>query len=438
MRRLSLLYVSQVPPSPPRFGAQVRMHGIMTAMAERHDVSVACCAEPDELPRARRALDAYCRDVELVVDGISGSTARKRLLQLRSLASTRTFERLLFITPELQRRIDALLAHRGFDVVVLEGPFVAHHRVRGPGGAAAPRIVLDEHNVEYDVHRQIAGGRGSLVRRLFNAVNWRKMRREERGVWDRVDGVTVTSAPDAARVRAARPGARVAVVPNAVDVDRFRPREGDPAPDLSTLLFFGALDYYPNLEGLLWFLDEVWPRVQGTHPAARLRILGRRPPPALVARQGPRVEVAGFVEDLRPSLAAAAAVIVPLRLGGGTRLKILEAMAMERPVVSTTVGAEGIEVAGGRELLLADEPERFAAEVRRLLDDPALGSRLGRSARALVAARYSWRASARELERFLLELCRAERHAGARTRAGAPAAAAEPERRPGSPSRGPV
>jgi sugar transferase (PEP-CTERM/EpsH1 system associated) len=438
MRRLSLLYVSQVPPSPPRFGAQVRMHGLMTAMAERHEVSVACCAEPDELPRARRALGAYCRDVELVVDGISGSTARKRLLQLRSLASTRTFERLLFTTPELQRRIDALLARGGFDVVVLEGPFLAHHRLRrGPGGAAAPRIVLDEHNVEYDVRRQFAG-RGGPVRRLFTSLNWRKMRREEHAVWDRVDGVTVTSAADAARVRADRPGARVAVVPNAVDVDLFRPRAGDPAPDRSTLLFFGALDYYPNLEGLLWFLDEVWPRVLESHPAVRLRILGRRPPPALVARQGPRVEVAGFVEDLRPSLAAAAAVIVPLRLGGGTRLKILEAMAMERPVVSTTVGAEGIDVAGGRELLLADEPERFAAEVRRLLDDPALGSRLGRSARALVAARYSWRASARGLERFLFELCRAERHAGARTRAGVPAASAEPERRPGSPSRGPV
>jgi len=225
-------------------------------------------------------------------------------------------------------------------VVVLEGPFVAHHRIRRGPGRAAPRIVLDEHNVEYDVHRQIAGGRGGRVRRLFSAVNWRKMRREEHAVWERVDGVTVTSAADAARVRAARPGARVAVVPNAVDVDRFRPRAGDPAPDRSTLLFFGALDYYPNLEGLLWFLDEVWPRVLESHPAARLRILGRRPPPALVARQGPRVEVAGFVEDLRPSLAAAAGVIVPLRLGGGTRLKILEAMAMERPVVSTTVGAE--------------------------------------------------------------------------------------------------
>ena len=113
----------------------------------------------------------------------------------------------------------------------------------------------------------------------------------------------------------------------------------------------------------------------------------------------------GFVEDLRPSVAAAAAVVVPLRLGGGTRLKILEAMAMARPVVSTSVGAAGIEATHGRELLLADDPERFAAELRRLLDDPALGARLGAEARALVAARYGWRASAGALESLMVQAC---------------------------------
>ena len=405
MRRLRLLFVSQMPPSPPRFGAQVRMHGLMSALAERHDVSVVSFAEPGLVDEARRALGAYCRHVELVVDSTSASTARKRIVQLRSLASLRTFEVLLFTSAELQRRVDALVARARFDAVCLEGPFVAHHRFRPARGGPGPRLVVGEHNVEYDVHRQIAAGRGGLARRAFTALNWRKMRREEQGVWGRADAVTVPSPQDAARIRAARPGARVQVVPNAVDVERVRPHPGDPAPDRSTLLFFGALDYWPNVEGLLFFLDEIWPRVAETHPSARVRILGRRPPPALLARQGPRVEVAGFVEDLRPSLAAAAAVVVPLRLGGGTRLKILEAMAMARPVVSTTLGAEGIDVVPGRELLVADDPASFAAELRRLLDDPELGTRLGLAARALVEARYTWRASARKLERLLLDLC---------------------------------
>jgi glycosyltransferase involved in cell wall biosynthesis len=292
--------------------------------------------------------------------------------------------------------------------VNVEGPFVAHHRFRtAPGGAPPPRLVLDEHNVEYDLHRQIARGNGGLLRRIYSAVNWRKLEREEHALWSRVDAITVTSRQDEARVRAARPAARVAVVPNGVDVERYRPRPGDPPPDRDTILFFGALDYHPNCDGILHFLDEVWPRLIRTHPAARLRILGRRPPPVLLARRGPAVEVGGFVEDLRPSLASAAAVVVPLRLGGGTRLKILEAMAMARPVVSTPLGAEGIEAAHGRELLVADDPERFAAEVRRLLDDPAAGARLGQAARALVEARYSWRASAISLERCLRETCAA-------------------------------
>jgi sugar transferase (PEP-CTERM/EpsH1 system associated) len=405
MRRLSLLFVSQTPPSPPRFGAQVRMHGLLTALAERHDVSVVSFVEPELAAEARRALAAYCRDLELVVDPISASTARKRLLQLRSLASARPFEELLFTSAELQRRVDAFLARAHLDAICLEGPFVARHRFHPARGRPRPRLVLGEHNVEYDVRRQIAAGRGGLARRAFLALDGGKMRRTEQALWGRVDAVTVPSSQDAARVRAARPGARVAVVPNAVDVERVRPRPGDPSPDRSTVLFFGALDYWPNVDGLLFFLDEIWPRVTATHPSARLRILGRRPPPALLARKGPRVELAGFVEDLRPSLAAAAAVIVPLRLGGGTRLKILEAMAMARPVVSTTLGAEGIDVASGRELLLADDPALFAAALRRLLEDPALGARLGAAARTLVEERYAWRASALVLERLVLDLC---------------------------------
>jgi glycosyltransferase involved in cell wall biosynthesis len=405
--RLRVLYVTQVPPSPPRYGAQVRIHGLMTALAERHEVSAVCCAASQaEAESARAAMGAYCRDVEIVVDPTSDATVRKRLLQLRSLASSHSFERLLFTTAWMQRRIDAVLAARRYDVVNVEGPFVVHHRFRtAPPGAPPPRIVLDEHNVEYDVNRQIAGrDDASAVRRLYAAVNWRKMRREEEDAWGRVDALTVTSPHDAGRVRAVHPGARVAVVPNAVDVERCAPRPGDPPPDPNTLLFFGALDYFPNSDALAFFLDQVWPRVLATHPSTRLRILGRRPPPSLVARRAPGVEIGGFVEDLRPSIAAAGAVIVPLRMGGGTRLKILEAMAMARPIVSTALGAEGIDVAHGRELLLADGAEGFAAEIGRLLDDPALGARLGHAARALVEERYSWRTSAAVLDALLQEV----------------------------------
>jgi len=166
-------------------------------------------------------------------------------------------------------------------------------------------------------------------------------------------------------------------------------------------MFFGINDYYPNTDGILFFVREVWPRLAASHPRVRLKIVGPRPTPEILAQRNARVEVTGAVDDVRAHLAEAAAVIVPLRLGGGTRLKILEAMAMAKPIVSTTIGAEGIDVVHETHLLLADEPAQFAAAVGRVLDDATLAARLGERGRALVNAKYSWEATARRLEDFL-------------------------------------
>ena len=151
---------------------------------------------------------------------------------------------------------------------------------------------------------------------------------------------------------------------------------------------------------MIHFVQDIWPRIAEAHPEARCKIIGGRPPPSLLALAGPRVELTGFVSDLRPHLAAAAAVVVPLRLGGGTRLKIVEAMAMGKAIVSTTLGAEGIEAVPGRDLLIEDEPAAFADAVNRLLADPDLAARIGQSARRLAVQRYSWSGAAQALEGF--------------------------------------
>jgi glycosyltransferase involved in cell wall biosynthesis len=149
-----------------------------------------------------------------------------------------------------------------------------------------------------------------------------------------------------------------------------------------------------------YFVERIWPRIANRHADARLKIVGGRPPPQVQALAGPRIELTGFVDDLRPHLAEAAAIVVPLRLGGGTRLKIVEAMAMGKPIVSTTLGAEGIEALPGRDLLIEDEPEAFANAVGRLLTEPGLAAELGQSARRLAVANYSWEAAALSLEAF--------------------------------------
>src|SRR5205085_8887606 len=149
------------------------------------------------------------------------------------------------------------------------------------------------------------------------------------------DGVCVCSAADDQRLLNEMPGVRTAVIPNAADVEYYQPRPADPPPDGRTVVYFGLLSTIPNIDGVVHFVQDIWPRIANAAPKARCKIIGGRPPPSLLALAAPRVELTGFVSDLRPHLAAAAAVVVPLRLGGGTRLKIVEAMAMGKAIVST-------------------------------------------------------------------------------------------------------
>jgi glycosyltransferase involved in cell wall biosynthesis len=408
--RLSLLYLSLYPPSPPRYGAQRRIQGILQALSRSHDITAVSLITPDLDPAmAERAMREYCRQVVLIPSRPWGGPG-KRLLQARSLLSTRSYERRFYSLPALRRALDGLLSRNRYDIVNLEAPYLAHLRLaRAPAGERLPRLVLDEHNIEFDLLRQMTGTEHGLLRRVFNSANWPKVRREELRAWRRFDGVTFTSAADEARARALIPTLRSAVVPNAVDVRFFRPGDGDPPPDGCTVMFFGAINYFPNIDGVLFFAREIWPLLAASHPRARLKIVGQYPTPEILALQGPRVEIAGLVDDLRPHLAAAAAVIVPLRMGGGTRFKILEAMAMAKPVVSTAIGAEGIDAVPGRNILIADAPGDFAAAVGRVLDDAALGAQMGREGRALVEERYSWESAAARLEAFFGQVLSGER-----------------------------
>jgi polysaccharide biosynthesis protein PslH len=400
--RLSILYVSHMPASPPRFGAQARVHGLMTELARRHDLTAAMLVDDEfDAEECRRAMQAYCREVVLVPNPY----AHKRLLQLRSLASTRSFERRLVTVPALQKSLSRILRGRRFDIVNLEFSYLGHYDLRqAPPGERLPALVVDSHNIDYDLARQYARDGRSLVRRLYASANWRKLRREELGTYRDADGVYLCSAVDQRRLLNEAPGARTAVIPNAADVEYYKPRPAHPPPDGRTVVFFGLLSYPPNIDGVIHFVRDIWPRVAEAHPEARFKIIGGRPPPSLLALAGPRVELTGFVSDLRPHLAAAAAVVVPLRLGGGTRLKIVEAMAMGKAIVSTTLGAEGIEAVPGRDVLIENEPTAFAEAVNRLLASPGMAARIGQSARQLAVGRYAWSGAARALEGFYRQI----------------------------------
>jgi glycosyltransferase involved in cell wall biosynthesis len=404
--RLNLLHLSPMPPSPPRFGAQARMHGLMTNLARHHDITaVSLVDEEFDVGECARAMRSYCREVTLIPNPRGKSGPTKRALQLRSLASRRSFERHRYTVPALQMELDRLLSATRFDIVNLEFPYLAHVAFdRSPPGAAAPLCVLDAHEIAHDTIRQFVRRGAGIGRKVYAAINWRKLRTEELAAFRRAHTICVCSAADRERILADVPTARIAVIPNAADVEFYQPRPLDPASDGRTLVFFGLLSTIPNIDATTWFIEKIWPRVAGARPDARFKIIGKGVTGAVRDLGGSGIEIVGFVEDLRPHLASAAALVVPLRLGGGTRLKIVEGMAMGKAIVSTTLGAEGIDAVNGKEILITDDPADFADAVLRLLGDPALAAQIGASARRAAVERYAWTSAASRLEDLFREL----------------------------------
>jgi glycosyltransferase involved in cell wall biosynthesis len=315
----------------------------------------------------------------------------KRSLQLRSLLSSRSYERVVHDRESLQSALDQMVERHRFDVIQVEASFMAHYTF-----PAETVVVLDEHNVEYEIQRRTAAVARGLPRKLHNYVDYLKLKREEERVWRRVDACAVTSERDEMTVRRAYPAARTAVVPNAVDTEFFSP--GTREAERSTIVFFGTISYYPNTDALLYFMRDIYPTLKRSHPSVRLLIVGQSPPASIQRWAGPDVLVTGGVDDVRPYIERARVVIAPLRIGGGTRLKILEAMGMGKPVVSTTLGAEGLAVSHERDILIADRAQDYAAQVARVLDDDDLAASLGSAARSLVETRYDWKHSAQKLE----------------------------------------
>jgi glycosyltransferase involved in cell wall biosynthesis len=257
-----------------------------------------------------------------------------------------------------------------------------------PKGLGVP-VAVAAHNVESDIWDRYRENERSLPRRAYVALQARKVRRFEGRALAAADLVTAVSERDAERIRAWTGQPRVVVVPNGVDASAFAPLPGATVAP-GELLFTGSLDWRPNQDAVVWMLEEVLPRIRARRADARFSVVGRRPPEWLVRKAAAAhgAAVHGSVPDVRPYVARAALSVVPLRIGGGSRLKILEALAMGRPVVSTTVGAEGLDLGDG--LVIADGAEGFAAAVLEALEDPAGSAERAERGRARVLERYEW------------------------------------------------
>jgi glycosyltransferase involved in cell wall biosynthesis len=292
----------------------------------------------------------------------------------------------------MQARLTQVLREGAYDFVQVESSAMASFDF------GSTPIVLDEHNLEYELLRRSNAVESSRIRRAFAATESRKVEREEVSTWNRVTGCVLTSEREEAIVKRAAPRVATAVVPNGVALDYFRPSASEVTP--GSVVFTGLMTYRPNADGVSYFIRRIFPAIRASRADAVFTAVGWGLPDDVRPLLGGGVFHTGRVDDIRPYLAKASVVVVPLRIGSGTRLKVLEALAMAKPVVSTTVGCEGIDVSHGEHLLIADDPADFAAAVTSLLEDPAEAASLGRRGRALVESRYGWERSVAELERF--------------------------------------
>jgi len=256
-------------------------------------------------------------------------------------------------------------------------------------GVGRVPLVLFEHNVEHVIWERVASLERRPVHRALLAIESWKVRRAERRACESADLVIAVSEDDLGRLRRLSPRSRCVAIPTGVDTTYFQPAGSAEVP--RRLVFTGSMDWFPNEDAILFFADAILPRIRAGIPDVSVSVVGRNPSPRLrevAGRAG--ITVTGTVDDVRPYIDEAALYVVPLRAGGGTRLKIFEALAMGKAVVSTSVGAEGLSLTPGRDVVIADQPEAFAATVMALLRDPARRGALGRAGRDLVQRRYSW------------------------------------------------
>ena len=302
--------------------------------------------------------------------------------------------------PEFTLTVQALARRRRFDLLFCDFLHTAapleQYRFR-------PRIVF-EHNVEYLLRKRKWAVETNPIRKWILKNEWVKTKSIEEAVCTNCERVLVVSNDDKQTMLRDFGVSNVSVLPTGVDTDYFSPSHNGSRP--GRLVFVGSMDWDPNEDGVSWFLNEVYPRIRRTAPNANLAIVGRNPSSrlrALASRQ-PDVELTGRVSDVRPYLAEAEVVVVPLRVGGGTRIKIPEAMAMSKAVVSTTIGAEGLPFRSGREICIADKPEDFAEAVIALQHDRPFRTSIAAAARKIVVEKYGWDAAVDKAEETIHEL----------------------------------
>jgi sugar transferase (PEP-CTERM/EpsH1 system associated) len=316
---------------------------------------------------------------------------------LRGLAGPTPVTVLNCWSPRSASQLDHVLKSHLFDTVQMAGTQLMAYLAAIQNSAGAPPIVVDWHNIESELLWRYAENSGNWAKKIAAKRTAKLLERAEKQLLETCDVHTVTSERERQKLSPRHPRANIQVIPNGVDAGYYSPakiqeacRRNSPSGSKPTILFVGSMDYHANIDAVTWFSQTAWPAIARNHPDLQFTIVGRNPTSKVLALASDRIRVTGTVDDVRPFFASAVAAIVPIRSGSGTRLKILEAMAAGVPVVSTRLGAEGIEAEDGVHLLLADSSHEITVAIRQIISSSETRIRFSKAARALICGVYDW------------------------------------------------
>ncbi len=400
---MKLLWVKTDFLHPTTRGGQIRTLELLRRLHRRHEIHYVAFHDPKEPEGLQRASE-YCSKAYPIDYQIADKSSPAFLGELiAGLFSSIPVSIRRCRSAEMRRRIERLIPQERFDSVVCD--FLSP----APNIPELRSCVLFQHNVEAIIWKRRTEHASDPMRRFYLKLQAKRMSQYEGEVCRKVRKVIAVSETDAALMQESYGVKGVDAVATGVDADYFAPgaKQAQTAEFQQTaadLVFVGSMDWAPNIDGIEWFEREVLPLILRRKPGCSIAIVGRKPPPAILelAARHPGIQVTGTVPDVRPWLWGSKVSIVPLRVGGGTRLKIFEAMAAGAPVVSTTIGAEGLGARDGDTIRIADAPQDFAAACIELLDDAAERERLRDRALQMVTRQYSWEAVARAFEKLLV------------------------------------
>jgi len=385
---MKILFILPYSPVPPTFGGATRVCYMMKNASRHHELSILTWGDNND----ERDLRSYFgENVHIHLVPEHWPRKFRRMGQLVSLFTPRSFFSMLVESTAMKQELHRLLAKNSYDIIQTEFTHTAAYDL--PSGAYR---IIDSHNVEYDNFRRIYEKERSPLRKLHYYYEFKKFKKEEREACLRYQSVFMTSERDKEILDRDVPEIPKYVVPNGVDSTYFTPSEESPEP--YSLVFTGAMSYVPNNDGALYFLDAIFPLILKQVPRVKVYIVGGTPTKKLLHHSSDNVIVTGFVDDVRPYIRRSNVYVVPLRMGSGTRLKVLEAMAMKIPIVTTSIGCEGIDVHNGESVLIADDPQSFADSVIRLMNDQSLRRKLTENGYETVTAQYTWSVIGEQVE----------------------------------------